>query len=190
MSSCCSHDHSDHHKPEDQKREPAPPGTTFSAFHIQAMDCPTEQSLIQSKLGSLAGIHQLDFNLMTRVLGVQHSLPSVTPIIDVIASLGMQAEPTDAHVQTRIRIEQMDCPTEEKLICDKLANQKGISNLQFNPLTDQKRWERNIEAKYVVQSGSLKDMSFRVRQMTTRATDYESDLDEVRLIVEYPLEVL
>lgn len=59
-----------------------------------------------------------------------------------------------------------------------------------NPLTDQKRWERNIEAKYVVQSGSLKDMSFRVRQMTTRATDYESDLDEVRLIVEYPLEVL
>ncbi|WP_455737771.1 heavy metal translocating P-type ATPase [Aquipseudomonas alcaligenes] len=98
------------------------------------MDCPTEQNLIQSKLGSLAGIHQLDFNLMTRVLGVQHSLPSVTPIIDVIASLGMQAELTDAHVQTRIRIEQMDCPTEEKLIRDKLANQKGISSLQFNLL--------------------------------------------------------
>ena len=59
-----------------------------------------------------------------------------------------------------------------------------------NPLTDQKRWERNIEAKYVVQTGSLKEMSFRVRQMTTSATDYESDLDEVRLIVEYPLSVL
>lgn len=134
MSNCCSHDHSDNQKPEDQKPEPAPSGATFSAFHIQAMDCPTEQNLIQSKLGSLAGIHQLDFNLMTRVLGVQHSLPSVTPIIDVIASLGMQAELTDAHVQTRIRIEQMDCPTEEKLIRDKLANQKGISSLQFNLL--------------------------------------------------------
>ena len=59
-----------------------------------------------------------------------------------------------------------------------------------NPLTDQKRWERDIEAKYVVQAGSLKDMSFRIRQATTRATDFESDLDEVRLIVEYPLEVL
>ncbi|MFI8739097.1 OprD family outer membrane porin, partial [Ectopseudomonas toyotomiensis] len=46
------------------------------------------------------------------------------------------------------------------------------------------------EAKYVVQSGSLKDMSFRIRQATTRATDFESDLDEFRLIVEYPLEVL
>ena len=59
-----------------------------------------------------------------------------------------------------------------------------------NPLTDQKRWERDIEAKYVVQAGSLKDMSFRIRQATTRATEFESDLDEVRLIVEYPLEVL
>ncbi|WP_235978992.1 OprD family porin [Zestomonas carbonaria] len=59
-----------------------------------------------------------------------------------------------------------------------------------NPLTDQKRWERDIEAQYVVQSGSLKDLSFRLRQATTRATAFESDLDEVRLIIEYPLQVL
>ncbi|WP_454864764.1 OprD family porin [Pseudomonas rhizophila] len=58
------------------------------------------------------------------------------------------------------------------------------------PLQDQKRWERDIEAKYIIQSGSLKDMSFRVRQATTRATAFESDLDEVRLIVEYPLQIL
>ncbi|MFK0089391.1 OprD family porin [Pseudomonas sp. NPDC090755] len=59
-----------------------------------------------------------------------------------------------------------------------------------NPLTDQKRWERDIEARYVVQTGSLKDLSLRLRQATTRATAFESDLDEVRLIVEYPLSVL
>lgn len=59
-----------------------------------------------------------------------------------------------------------------------------------NPLTGQHRWERNIEAKYVVQAGSLKDLSLRVRQATTRATVFESDLDEVRLIVEYPLSLL
>lgn len=59
-----------------------------------------------------------------------------------------------------------------------------------NPLTNQKRWERDIEAKYVVQTGDLKDLSLRVRQATTRATAFESDLDEVRLIVEYPLSVL
>ena len=59
-----------------------------------------------------------------------------------------------------------------------------------NPLTNQKRWERDIEVKYVVQTGSLKDMSFRIRQANTRATQYESDLDEFRLIVEYPITVL
>ncbi|MCL8303054.1 OprD family outer membrane porin, partial [Pseudomonas mosselii] len=59
-----------------------------------------------------------------------------------------------------------------------------------NPLTDQKRWERDIEVKYVVQTGSMKDMSFRIRQANTRATQFESDLDEFRLIVEYPLSIL
>ncbi|MNN36408.1 Porin D precursor [compost metagenome] len=59
-----------------------------------------------------------------------------------------------------------------------------------NPLTDQKRWERDIEVKYVVQSGSMKDLSLRLRQATTRATAFESDLDEVRVIVEYPLAIL
>lgn len=59
-----------------------------------------------------------------------------------------------------------------------------------NPLTDQKRWERDIEVKYVVQTGAAKDLSLRVRQATTRATAFESDLDEVRVIVEYPLSIL
>ncbi|MFW3897462.1 OprD family porin [Pseudomonas bharatica] len=59
-----------------------------------------------------------------------------------------------------------------------------------DPLTDQKRWERDIEVKYVVQEGAAKDLSLRVRQATTRATAFESDLDEIRLIVEYPLSVL
>ncbi|ANY86793.1 MULTISPECIES: OprD family porin [Pseudomonas] len=59
-----------------------------------------------------------------------------------------------------------------------------------NPLIDQKRWERDIEVKYVVQTGAAKDLSLRVRQATTRATAFESDLEEVRLIVEYPLSIL
>ncbi|EPJ8755702.1 MAG: OprD family porin [Pseudomonas putida] len=59
-----------------------------------------------------------------------------------------------------------------------------------NPLSEQKRWERDIEVKYVVQTGAAKDLSLRVRQATTRATAFESDLDEVRLIVEYPLSIL
>ena len=60
------------------------------------MDCPTEQTLIQNKLGKLAGVQQLEFNLINRVLGVTHDLPSVEPIVDAIKSLGMQADPIDA----------------------------------------------------------------------------------------------
>lgn len=59
-----------------------------------------------------------------------------------------------------------------------------------NPLTNQGRWERDVEVKYVVQGGAAKDLAFRVRQATVRSDSFESDLDEVRLIIEYPLQVL
>jgi Cd2+/Zn2+-exporting ATPase len=67
----------------------------LSQFRIEAMDCPTEQTLIQNKLGKLAGVQQLEFNLINRVLGVSHSLPGTEPIVKAIASLGMVAEPID-----------------------------------------------------------------------------------------------
>jgi hypothetical protein len=41
-----------------------------------------------------------------------------------------------------------------------------------------------------VQTGAAKDLALRVRQATTRATAFESDLDEVRVIAEYPLSML
>ncbi|MDC7816530.1 heavy metal translocating P-type ATPase [Pseudomonas sp. BLCC-B112] len=68
-------------------------GARLSSFRIEAMDCPTEQTLIQNKLGKLAGVQALEFNLMNRVLGVTHDLSSTTPIIEAIKSLGMHAEP-------------------------------------------------------------------------------------------------
>ncbi|MFF7108057.1 OprD family porin [Pseudomonas sichuanensis] len=56
-----------------------------------------------------------------------------------------------------------------------------------------KEWERDIDVKYVLQEGPAKDLSFRVRQATYRSSDnvYGSpSLDELRLIVEYPLSIL
>lgn len=64
----------------------------LSSFRIEAMDCPTEQTLIQNKLGKMKGIQKLEFNLINRVLGVWHELPSTDPIRDAIGSLGMQAD--------------------------------------------------------------------------------------------------
>ena len=57
-----------------------------------------------------------------------------------------------------------------------------------------KEWERDIEAKYVFQSGPAKDLSLRVRQATYRSADGvyygSSSIDELRLIVQYPLSIL
>ncbi|MBH1968441.1 MAG: OprD family porin [Pseudomonadales bacterium] len=57
---------------------------------------------------------------------------------------------------------------------------------------DGKHHETNVEAKYVVQAGPAKDLSFRIRQAWHRAnTDQgEGDIDEFRLIVDYPLSIL
>ncbi|MGF6110930.1 heavy metal translocating P-type ATPase [Pseudomonas frederiksbergensis] len=74
-------------------------GARLSSFRIDAMDCPTEQTLIQNKLGKLSGVQQLEFNLINRVLGVTHDLPSTAPIIDAIKSLGMVAEPLEQGVE-------------------------------------------------------------------------------------------
>ncbi|NSX11354.1 OprD family porin [Pseudomonas lini] len=57
---------------------------------------------------------------------------------------------------------------------------------------DGKHHETNFEAKYVVQTGPAKDLSFRIRQAWHRAnTDQaEGDINEFRLIVDYPISVL
>ncbi|WP_223531453.1 heavy metal translocating P-type ATPase [Pseudomonas sp. GL-R-19] len=80
--------------------ESSTPGARLSSFRIEAMDCPTEQTLIQNKLNKLTGVQQLEFNLINRVLGVTHDLPGIEPIVEAIKSLGMQAEPMDQGAET------------------------------------------------------------------------------------------
>ncbi|MCQ9425434.1 heavy metal translocating P-type ATPase [Pseudomonas sp. LJDD11] len=67
----------------------------LSQFSIEQMDCPTEQTLIQDRLGKMEGIHKLEFNLLQRRLGVWHVLPDTAAIRDAIGSLGMQAQPLE-----------------------------------------------------------------------------------------------
>lgn len=62
------------------------------------------------------------------------------------------------------------------------------------PGSDQegKEWERDSELKYVIQTGTFKNVSLRLRNATYR-TNYEKfarDVDETRLIVSYNFSVL
>ena len=52
--------------------------------------------------------------------------------------------------------------------------------------TDGKEWERDTEVGYTFQSGTLKSLSVRVNNATNRRS-FNSDFDQTRLIVSYPL---
>jgi Cd2+/Zn2+-exporting ATPase len=69
-----------------------------SVFRIEAMDCPTEEALLRKRLAGMPGVVDLSFDLMRRQLTVQHSLPSIDPIVEAVASLGMVAEPAVSGV--------------------------------------------------------------------------------------------
>jgi len=105
------------------------PGASRLTYRIENMDCPTEEALIRDRLGKLQGVTGLEFNLMQRVLSVDHTLPSP----EALASIGMKAQRQDAAGTTTVlRIAKMDCPTEESLIRGKLQGMSGVTDLQFN----------------------------------------------------------
>lgn len=52
-----------------------------------------------------------------------------------------------------------------------------------------KEWERDLDIGYVVQSGSLKGLGVKVRNVTARA-NYRTDIDENRLIFNYSWNLL
>jgi Cd2+/Zn2+-exporting ATPase len=66
-------------------------------YRIEAMDCPTEEGLIRSKMEGLAGIHSLEFNLVQRVLTVRHNLVNNQAITTAISGLGMEPVALDAE---------------------------------------------------------------------------------------------
>ncbi|SNR84760.1 MULTISPECIES: OprD family porin [Pseudomonas] len=64
-------------------------------------------------------------------------------------------------------------------------------NIDVGTGTDAQEREIDIEAKYVIQDGAAKDLSFRVRNAFYRSSNaYGGDINDFRLIMDYPLDVL
>ncbi|MFF7063163.1 OprD family outer membrane porin [Pseudomonas sp. NPDC008258] len=62
----------------------------------------------------------------------------------------------------------------------------------YNGIEDGRHWERNLWVRYVVQGGPAKNLSFNVMQATHRVGGghtAEANVDELRVIVEYPLDI-
>ena len=62
-----------------------------STFHIKGMDCPTEEQLIRNRLKSVKGIENLEFDLMGRVLRVEHESDDDRNLLSALESLGLGA---------------------------------------------------------------------------------------------------
>ena len=63
------------------------------------MDCPTEEALIRNKLGGMATVQGLEFNLMQRVLTVVHRNDTLPAVEAAIRDLGMSTKPMEANSQ-------------------------------------------------------------------------------------------
>ncbi|MFY8119535.1 MAG: heavy metal translocating P-type ATPase [Roseateles sp.] len=79
---------------------PPPPaaaaGQRRSRLHIAGMDCPTEEALLRQALAPLQGVSALHFDLMGRVLSVDHNLSDEAPLLRAIEATGMQAKALEA----------------------------------------------------------------------------------------------
>ncbi|MDO5639211.1 MAG: heavy metal translocating P-type ATPase [Neisseria sp.] len=67
-----------------------------TAMRIMQMDCPTEEGLIRKKLGDMAEVKKLEFNLVQRVLTVVHTPDGLENILAAVRSLGFEPELADA----------------------------------------------------------------------------------------------
>lgn len=145
-------------------------------YVIENMDCPTEEALIRGKLGSLPGIVGLDFNLVQRTLTVRHNLPSLTPVEQALSDVGMRAvrqADDDATQTTRLGIAQMDCPTEEALIRNKLATLAGVADLDFNLM------QRTLTVRHAATVlpnvlGALHSLGFEAQVLDAQKADLPS----------------
>ncbi len=129
---CCGHEHADPQSIDWGTLGEA--SATRAIYRIVNMDCPMEEALIRKKLATVPGITGLEFNLMQRVLTVNHELSSTDAIEAALKTIDMTPEPLAVAkgVEATFLVNGMDCPEEEGLIRGKLAGMPGVFALDFN----------------------------------------------------------
>ena len=133
--------------------------------------------MIRKRLGSLAGVDALDFNLMQRKLTVRHSLPSTDGIVAALKDIGLppaEAAATVAGAANRsvFRIENMDCPTEEGLIRDKLQHMPGVQALDFNLM------QRKLTVAHTAAIAEVEGALLAIGMKAVRDAADGADIDE------------
>ena len=84
-------------------------------YRIPNMDCPSEEALIRRRLGGMADVLELRFNLMGRMLDVVHRLPSAEPITKALHEIGMKAEAVDTDAPASSSDDEARLTTRQKV---------------------------------------------------------------------------
>lgn len=117
---CCHHDHHDHIEAVDGETL-AQASDTVAVFRIAKMDCPMEEQLIRKKLSGLPGVAAMKFNLMQRVLTVEHE-PGLAPqIISALKSIDMDPEILNPDVKAREILPAATIPWKKLIVAGCLA---------------------------------------------------------------------
>lgn len=141
--------------------------STRAIYRIVNMDCPMEEALIRKKLASVSGITSLEFNLMQRVLTVNHELESTKVIEDALKAIDMTPEPIVTEGSLAVfSISGMDCPVEERLIRSKLGSMPGVHGLEFNLMTRTLKVRHADEALPAI-SAALASLNMGARLVVT-----------------------
>lgn len=61
-----------------------------SKFRIDAMDCPTEEGIIRNRLGKVPEVNNIEFDLMNRILTVDHVFSDDRPLVKALTEVGMK----------------------------------------------------------------------------------------------------
>lgn len=114
---CCGHDHVEN---------------TMDTVWDIADQKQEDQNKITALLSTVAGVKhfEIDKNRLT----ITHNCDALSAIERALADspYGVKRMSSDGMTSTEIRIMQMDCPTEEGLIRQKLKSVDGVGELQFN----------------------------------------------------------
>ena len=145
---CCGHDHEHAEKAHDHCRghdhgghDHGHCGCGHDHSHVEnSMDTdwdvsgvtPDQYRLLFSVLGGLAGVKDVGLNPDgLRIIHTPEALPSIEKAFQA-NGLKLKRNVDQTKETSQIHIAQMDCPTEEGLIRQKLGKMKGVGGLQFN----------------------------------------------------------
>lgn len=77
---------------------------TLSIYYIPQMDCPVEEQMIRARLAKIPGVGELRFNLVQRVLEVQHEPGLRDKIAQALQEIGMTPKARAAEMPARAEI--------------------------------------------------------------------------------------